>query len=106
MWRDMCHGFFDEMKKIADINLSGLSSETLLSQKPPEPIETVGSKKAMEVLDLANAMKTASVLSPALALRASQKVGQPVLNRAKKSPGIKAQIRGTLIGLKGSLPPG
>lgn len=98
-------GFFDELRKIADVNLAGLSPKTILSQKPPEPVETLGTKKAMDIIDMASTMKTATISTPALSLRASQKVGQPVTNRAKNGPGIKQQIRGTLVGRKGSLPP-
>jgi len=98
-------GFFDELRKIAEVSLSGLSPETILSQKQPEPMETPGSQKAMAILDLAASKKEASVSSPAMQLRASQKVGVPVTTRAKKGPGIKEEIRGSLIGRKGTLPP-
>ncbi len=97
--------FFDELRKIAEINLAGLSPRTLLSMKSPEPLETPGARKALDLIDMAEARKTASILSPALSLRASQKVGQPVTKKPKKGPGLKEQIRGTMIGLKGSLPP-
>ena len=98
-------GFFDELKKISSVSLNGLSPETILRQKQPEPMETVGSRKALDVLDLAASKKLASISSPNLQLRGSQKVGQPVTNRAKKGPAIKQQIRGTMVGLKGALPP-
>lgn len=101
----MASGLFDELAKIAEINLSGLSPQTILNMKSPEPLETVGSRKALELIDMADARKTASVLSPAISLRASQKVGQPVTKKPKKGPGVKEQIRGTLVGLKGALPP-
>lgn len=100
-----CQGLFDELQKIGAVSLSGLSPEAVLTQQPAPPMETPGSKKAMEILDRAQAIKTGSVGSPGMALRASQKVGQPVVNRVKNGPGIKQQIRGSLIGLKGSLPP-
>lgn len=141
LWGAVREGFLDELQKIGSVDLSGLSPETLLNQKPPEPMETVGSKKAMELLDRAQSrklasaeksqsvsddvksvllgtnlpwpiriakmalLKKASVSSPAVQLRASQKVGEPVTNRAKKGPGFKQQIRGSLVGLKGALPP-
>lgn len=105
MNESMLSGFFDELGKIAAVDLSGLSPQAALSLKSPEPMETVGSKKALDLIEMAMARKTASVPSPATSLRASQKVGQPVTNRAKNGPGIKAQIRGSLIGLKGALPP-
>jgi hypothetical protein len=98
-------GFLDELRKIGGVSLSGLSAETILTQQPAPPMETPGSKKAIEVLDRAQAIKTAALSSPGMALRASQKVGQPVVNRAKNGPGIKQQIRGALTGLKGTLPP-
>lgn len=106
MYWDVVHkGFLDELQKIGAVSLSGLSPEAVLTQQPAPPMETPGSKKAMEILDRAQAMKLASISSPGMALRASQKVGQPVVNRAKNGPGIKQQIRGALIGTKGSLPP-
>lgn len=98
-------GFFNELQKISTVRLDGLSPETILSQKPPEPLETLGARKALDLIDMAQAKKTASISSPAMSLRASQKVGQPVMSRAKNGPGIKAQIRGSLIGRKGTLPP-
>lgn len=101
----MRKGFFDELRKIAAISLSGLSAETVLSQKQPEPMETPGSRKALDVIDLATAKKTASITSPAMQLRSAQQVGEPVTTRAKKGPGVKQQIRGSLIGRKGALPP-
>lgn len=104
-WDALRKGLFDELQKIGAVSLSGLSPDAVLSQQPAPPMETLGSKKAIEILDRAQAFKTASINSPGMALRASQKVGQPIVNRAKNGPGIKQQIRGSLIGLKGSLPP-
>lgn len=104
LWEAVRRGLFDELQKIGAVSLSGLSPETLLNQKPPEPLETPGSKKAIEIIDRA-ATKTAALSSPAQQLRATQKVGRPVVNRAKNGPNIKQQIRGTLTGLKGTLPP-
>lgn len=98
-------GMLDELQKLGAVSLSGLSPETYLSQQPAPPMETLGSKKALEILDRAQAYKTASIGSPGMSLRATQKVGQPVTNRVKNGPGIKQQIRGTLIGTKGTLPP-
>lgn len=100
----MRKGFFDELRKISSVSLNGLSPETILSQKQPDPMETPGSKKAMEILDLAASKKMASVASPATQLRATQKVGKPETRRAKQGPGFKEQIRGSLVGRKGTLP--
>lgn len=97
-------GFFDELRKISSISLETLSPETILSQKQPEPMETPGSQKAMAILDLAASKKLASVSSPGTQLRATQKVGVPETRRAKKGPGFKEQIRGSLVGRKGTLP--
>jgi hypothetical protein len=105
LWNVLRQGFLDELQKIGAVSTAGLSPETLLSQQPPPPMETLGSKKAIELLDMAQSMKMASVSTPGMQLRSSQKTGQPVLSRAKKGPGIKQQIRGGLIGLKGALPP-
>ncbi len=99
-------GFLDELQKIGAIDTSGLSPETILNQKAPAPMETLGVKKALDVINRAESMKHASVLSPAMQLRASQKLGQPVLHRSKGGPSIKTQIRGALIGRRGSLPSG
>lgn len=105
LWSVMRTGFMDELEKISGVSLNGLSPETLMSQKSPEPMETPGSRKAMELLDMAASKKLASISSPAVQLHASQKVGEPVTKRAKKGPGFKQQIRGSLVGLKGALPP-
>jgi hypothetical protein len=177
---DLQSGFFDELAKIG-VSLAGLSPETLLSQKPPEPLETPAVSKAIQILDLAkektaglkevalsgmagggmggfasnfgasspwanswaandpkkqmllNNLKwygmaagtaigagrqvlkdrkakqeqktvTAAALStPKMALKASKQVGVPD-GKISTGPGIKSQIRGTLVGRKGQLP--
>lgn len=103
LWNAVREGLLDELQKIGAVSLNGLSPETLLTQKQPEPMETPGSRKAMEILDLAEMKKQA--FSPAEQLRSTQMVGKPVTNRAKKGPDFKQQIRGSLVGLKGALPP-
>lgn len=53
----------DELHKIAEFSLSGLSPETVLSLRSPEPMETEGVRRAREILDRAGWSKTAN-LSP------------------------------------------
>ena len=189
-WDSVKSGLLDELEKIAGVDLSGLSPQTLLSQKTPPPMETDGYQKAVQILDRAAMLKsagvhkpasqtddpyvkhvrpafkaalkgtgaaftlgtlhslaahgtpsmsrnknlvlagvgalggladhsytshalkknpklkehTASITSPAFALRASQKVGK-LGQDLNKGPGFKQQIRGTLVGRKGALPP-
>lgn len=60
MWDFMKISFLDEMTKIADIQLHGLSPQTVLNAKQPEPMETPGLDKARRVLQVADTLKTAS----------------------------------------------
>ena len=59
-WVHVQLGLFDELAKIAAVDLRGLSPETLMAQQPPEPMMTVGYDKAKAILDRAQMMKTAA----------------------------------------------
>lgn len=51
----------DELEKIAEINTSGLSPQTMLETgAPPPPFETVGSAKAKAILDRVQTVKLAT----------------------------------------------
>lgn len=54
--------FDEELRKIGEVNLSGLSPTTVLSQKPPEPFVTPGLDKAQQILSRAIMDKQASRL--------------------------------------------
>lgn len=101
--RALTTALFDELGKIAAVSLSGLSPQTVLNQKKPGIMQTPGYTKASETLGKAGMMKSA-LSTPAMTLRASQKVGK-IGQNINKGPGIKQQIRGSLIGRVGSLPP-
>jgi hypothetical protein len=58
-WEGIRNGFFDELEKISEINLSGLSPETILkNSQPPPPMETPGYSKARDILQRAEIIKT------------------------------------------------
>lgn len=59
-WKTAKTALFDELEKISGMSLSGLSAETVLSQKAPEPMQTAGLQKAMAVLDRMEMNKTAA----------------------------------------------
>ncbi len=60
-WPTIHIGFFDELSKIAEINLSGLSPETIMEKgQPPAPMETPGLAKAQAILDRAQTTKVAA----------------------------------------------
>lgn len=62
-WARMQTGFFDELRKIAEISLHGLSPGTVLEKsQPPPPMETPGLSKAQAILDRAQSTKTAARL--------------------------------------------
>jgi hypothetical protein len=60
LWEHIRAGLFDELAKIAAVDLRGLSPETLMAQQPPQPMMTVGYDKAKNILDRAEMMKTAA----------------------------------------------
>jgi hypothetical protein len=60
-WEGLRTGFFDELSKIAEISLHGLSPETVLEKsQPPPPMETPGLTKAQAILDRVQTIKTAA----------------------------------------------
>jgi hypothetical protein len=50
-WATVEASFRDELAKIAEVSLAGLSPKTLLAQKPAPPFETPGLTRAMSILD-------------------------------------------------------
>lgn len=61
MWKHLRHGFLDELEKIAEVSLRGLSPETVLQgSEPPPPMETPGFQKARDILSRAELNKTAA----------------------------------------------
>ena len=59
-WEVIRAGLFDELAKIAAVDLRGLSPETVLAQQPPEPMMTEGYNKAKAILDRAQLVKTSA----------------------------------------------
>lgn len=57
-WSVIRHSFIDELEKIAEFNLSGLSPENVMKgSTPPPPMETVGFSKARDILGRAQMTK-------------------------------------------------
>lgn len=64
-WDHIRVGFIDELSKIADVSLDGLSPETILEKgNPPPPMETSGYDKAKAILDRVESVKTAARKKP------------------------------------------
>lgn len=60
-WPVIASGLFDELLKISEINLSGLSPENVIKgSTPPPPMETVGFSKARDILGRAEMSKTSA----------------------------------------------
>ena len=60
-WDAARAGFEDELFKIADVNLRGLSAETVMkASQPPPAMETPGFQKARDILGRASMMKTSA----------------------------------------------
>jgi len=58
-WVTIRQGFVDELEKISEFNLSGLSPENVMKgSTPPPPMETVGFQKARDILGKAQMSKT------------------------------------------------
>jgi hypothetical protein len=76
-WATFRTGFYDELSKIAEISLHGLSPETVLEKsQPPPPMETPGLAKAQAILDKVQTIKTAARLrGSALGLPQYQSMG-------------------------------
>jgi hypothetical protein len=49
-WTAFKRGFDDELQKISEVNLTGLSAETLLSYPKPEPMPSAAYEKAQAIL--------------------------------------------------------
>jgi hypothetical protein len=49
-WAAFKRGFDDELQKISEVNLSGLSAETLLGYQKPEPMPSAAYEKAQAIL--------------------------------------------------------
>lgn len=60
-WKALQEGFRDELTKIGEMNLSGLSSETLLSYPQPEPMPSAAYDKAQAILARLPSIKTEGV---------------------------------------------
>jgi hypothetical protein len=60
LFEDMKTSFLDELEKISDISISGLSPETVLNSPKPEPMETSGLDKARQILLKHETIKTAA----------------------------------------------
>lgn len=58
-WEGIQQGFWDELGKIAEVNLSGLSTKTLLDYPQAEPMETPGLQQARRILALADQYRPA-----------------------------------------------
>lgn len=59
-WEHAHAGLLDELSKIADVSLDGLSPETILERgNPPPPMETPGYDKAKAILDRVQMSKSA-----------------------------------------------
>lgn len=69
-------GLDDELSKIAEFNLSGLSTETILGQKEPEPLVTPGMGKAMKILERSQTASTAGDNQSVLEGRGSRRIRQ------------------------------
>ena len=60
-WEAIRLGLVDELTKISEFNLKGLSPERVMeSSQPPPPMETVGFDKARNILGRASQVKTAA----------------------------------------------
>lgn len=90
-WDRVRFGFYDELEKIAEVNLSGLSPDTVLKNSAPlPPMETAGFSKARDILGRAEQAKTASVIP-------GSAVGMPQMQRFKdeerKDPSAMGQAK-------------
>jgi hypothetical protein len=61
-WRLAREGFRDELTKIGELNLSGLSAETLMSYPQPEPMPSAAYEKAQAILAKVGPIKTEGVV--------------------------------------------
>lgn len=64
-WRGVRAGLFDELDKIAQVDLRGLSNETLMSSQAPPEIASPGFAKAKSILDMAQQLEGEQVKTSA-----------------------------------------
>lgn len=57
IWEALKAGFDDELAKISEVNLAGLSAETILSYPQPEPMPSAAYEKAQEILRKADSYR-------------------------------------------------
>lgn len=55
-WEALKNGFEDELKKIGEVSLAGLSAETILSYPHPQPVPSDGYEKAKTILAKAQSL--------------------------------------------------
>lgn len=95
-WKNIQAGLFDELGKIAEISLNGLSPQTIMERsQPPPPMETPGLSKAQAILDRAQTIKTAARVK-------GHTIGVPqygVLGRAPEGPPPTAFDKAKKIGV-------
>lgn len=91
-WDGIITGLSDELGKIAEFNLRGISTETIMEKgQPPPPMETPGFDKARNILSMAAQTKTAShhVRGSGTAVGLPQV--QRMTNADQKNPGVAGQ---------------
>jgi hypothetical protein len=60
-WDHVFSAFADELEKISEVNIIGLSAGKVLSVPQPQPVEVEGFRKAREILERAEQTKVSSV---------------------------------------------
>lgn len=94
LWRVVQVGFRDEMRKISEVNLSGVSAETLMNYPQPEPMPSAAYEKAQAILSRVGSVKTEGVektsgprpdVLPQLRRLARRKDGDPPPNDLDKA---------------------
>lgn len=95
-WKHITSGLLDELSKIAEFNLTGISPETALEKsQPPPPFETPALTKALAVLDRVQTVKTAARLR-------GTAIGAPqyaALGKAPQGPPPTALDEGKRLGV-------
>jgi hypothetical protein len=100
-WDRVHESFLDELEKISEISLAGLSPQAVSAVQPAPPMETSGLSKALAILDRANSMPVK------LAARRTSNFdhpGAPTISRSSKSEptgGYDSAKSGVLHGLAG-----
>lgn len=91
-WDRVKASFLDELEKISEVSLLGVSSERALAVPEPSPMETAGFLKARALLERAEQMKTAAAQQPG-----QKKQPQTVIQQAK---GFGGHVLGGMAGGK------